>query len=71
MTYRYHIDAGYCDIYGGALPSHTCMDTPLPEDTSEDRPHIAFTPYLRQLTASVLLTGSRIRSIALVLSMII
>ena len=26
---------------------------PLPEDISEDRPHIAFTPYLQQLTASV------------------
>lgn len=53
VTYRYHIDAAYCDIYGGALPSHTCMDTPLPEDTSEGRPHIAFTPYLRQLTEHV------------------
>lgn len=29
-------------------------DTPLPEDTSEDRPHIAFTPYLRQLTERVI-----------------
>ena len=54
VTYRYRIDTGYCDIYGGALPSHTCMDTPLPEDTSEDRPHIAFTPYLRQLTERVI-----------------
>ena len=54
VTYRYHIDAAYCDIYGGALPSHACMDTPLPEDTSEDRPHIAFTPYLRQLTERVI-----------------
>lgn len=69
VTYRYHIDAAYCDIYGGALPSHACMDTPLPEDTSEDRPHIAFTPYLRQLTERVI-DGSRIRSIALVQSMI-
>lgn len=31
VTYRYHIDAAYCDIYGGALPSHPCMDAPLPE----------------------------------------
>lgn len=54
MTYRYHIDAAYCDIYGGALPSHPCMDAPLPEETSEDRPHIAFTPYLRQLTERVI-----------------
>ncbi len=52
-TYRYHIDAAYRDIYGGALPSHPCMDAPLPEDISEDRPHIAFTPYLQQLTAGV------------------
>lgn len=69
VTYRYHIDAAYRDIYGGALPAHPCMDAPLPVDTSEDCPHIAFTPYLRQLTG-VLLTGSRIRSIAPVLSMI-
>lgn len=54
VTYRYHIDAAYCDIYGGALPSHPCMDAPLPEDTSEDRPHIAFTPYLRQVTERVI-----------------
>ena len=53
VTYRYHIDAAYRDIYGGALPSHPCMDAPLPEDISEDRPHIAFTPYLQQLTAGV------------------
>lgn len=70
VTYRYQINAAYRDIYGGALPSHPCMDAPLPEDISEDRPHIAFTPYLQQLTA-VLLTDSKIRSIALVLSMII
>ena len=54
VTYRYHVDAAYCDIYGGALPSHPCMDAPLPEDTSEDRPHIAFTPYMRQLTERVI-----------------
>ncbi len=54
VTYRYHIDAAYCDIYGGALPVHPCMDAPLPEDISEDRPHIAFTPYLRQLTDRVI-----------------
>ena len=53
MTYRYQIDAAYRDIYGGALPAHPCMDAPLPEDISEDRPHIAFTPYLQQLTAGV------------------
>lgn len=29
------------------------MDTPLPEDISENRPHIAFTPYLQQLTERV------------------
>ena len=50
VTYRYQINAAYRDIYGGALPAHPCMDAPLPEDTSEDRPHIAFTPYLQQLT---------------------
>ena len=54
MTYRYQIDAAYRDVYGGALPVHPCMDTPLPVDTSEDRPHIAFTPYLQQLTARVI-----------------
>ena len=53
VTYRYHIDAAYCDVYGGALPVHPRMDAPLPEDISEDRPHIAFTPYLQQLTAGV------------------
>ena len=53
VTYRYQIDAAYRDIYGGALPAHPCMDAPLPEDISEDRPHIAFTPYLQQLTAGV------------------
>lgn len=53
VTYRYQINAAYRDIYGGALPSHPCMDAPLPEDISEDRPHIAFTPYLQQLTAGV------------------
>ena len=53
VTYRYHIDAAYCDVYGGTLPVHPRMDAPLPEDISEDRPHIAFTPYLQQLTASV------------------
>ncbi len=53
VTYRYHIDAAYRDIYGGALPAHPCMDAPLSEDISEDRPHIAFTPYLQQLTAGV------------------
>ena len=62
VTYRYHIDAAYCDIYGGALPSHPCMDAPLPEDTSEDRPHIAFTPYLRQVTESVIDGLARSRS---------
>ena len=54
VTYRYHINVAFCDIYGGALPERPCMDTPLPEDTSEDRPHIAFTPYLRQLTERVI-----------------
>ena len=54
VTYRYQIDAAYRDVYGGALPVHPCMDTPLPVDTSEDRPHIAFTPYLQQLTARVI-----------------
>lgn len=54
VTYRYHIDAAYRDIYGGALPAHPCMDAPLPVDTSEDCPHIAFTPYLRQLTERVI-----------------
>ena len=49
---------------------HPRMDAPLPEDISEDRPHIAFTPYLQTADGRVLLTGSRIRSIALVLSMI-
>ncbi len=53
VTYRYHIDAAYCDVYGGTLPVHPRMDAPLPEDISEDRPHIAFTPYLQQLTAGV------------------
>lgn len=69
VTYRYQIDAAYRDVYGGTLPMHPCMDAPLPVDTSEDRPHIAFTPYLQQLTARVI-DGSRIRSIAPVLSMI-
>ena len=54
VTYRYHIDAAYCDVYGGTLPVHPRMDAPLPEDISEDRPHIAFTPYLQQLTARVI-----------------
>ena len=54
VSYRYHINAAYCDIYGGALPERPCMDAPLPEDASEDRPHIAFTPYLRQLTARIM-----------------
>lgn len=53
VIYRYQIDAAYHDIYGGALPAHPCMDTSLPEDISEDRPHIAFTPYLQQLTERV------------------
>ena len=55
---------------GARFRSHPCMDAPLPEDISEDRPHIAFTPYLQQLTEPVSLMASRIRSIALVLSMI-
>ena len=42
VTYRYHIDAAYCDVYGGTLPVHPRMDAPLPEDISGPSAHCVY-----------------------------
>ena len=54
VTYRYRIDAPYTDVYAGRAPALPIGVEPRLEDVSEDRPHIAFTPYLRDLTAHVI-----------------
>ena len=54
VTYRYRIDAAYTDAYAGAVPKLPIMDPPTSEDLAEDRPHIRFTPYLRDLTGRVI-----------------
>ena len=53
VTYRYRIDAPYTDAYAGQLPVSPNEDEPGPDDIAEDRPHVAFTPYLRDLTSRV------------------
>lgn len=53
VTYRYRIDAPYTDVYAGQTPRTPIAPEPMPDDVAEDRPHIAFTPYLRDLTAHV------------------
>lgn len=53
VTYRYRIDAPYTDACAGRAPRAPIAGEPVPDDLAEDRPHIAFTPYLRDLTAHV------------------
>ena len=53
VTYRYRIDAPYTDAYTGELPHVPNMDAPRLDDVSETRPHIVFTPCLRDLAAHV------------------
>ena len=54
VTYRYRIDAPYTDAYSGQVPVAPIEGKPCPDDVAEDRSHIAFTPYLRDLTAHVI-----------------
>ena len=53
ITYRYRIDVPYADLYTGQTPSFPIDDDPRPDDLAEERPHIAFTPYLCDLTHHV------------------
>ena len=56
VTYRYRIDAPYIDTCTPAGAVRVDVPDPCPDDLSELRPHIRFTPFLRAL-ASRLVDG--------------
>lgn len=56
VTYRYRARAPYVDAWAGDVRQTERIGSdpePTPEDLAEFRPHIAFTPYLRALAASL------------------
>lgn len=56
VTYRYRARAPYVDAWAGDAQQTERIGSdpaPVPEDLAELRPHIAFTPYLRALAASL------------------
>lgn len=53
VTYRYRIDAPYVDTSAPAPAGRVDAPSPDSADLAEVRPHIVFTPYLRDLTRSI------------------
>lgn len=59
VTYRYRVDAPYIDTMAPAPAIRVDAPAPTPADLSEQRPHVLFTPYLRELTSLVVADVAR------------